>query len=103
MSSPVKLWRRQKFIPKLLGKTGKIISWTIVRTPPVGFKYAAPYIPALIEFQGGSRMTGQIVDASLNEIKTGARVKAVLRKVRQDDPEGIIPYGIKFKLKNSHS
>lgn len=95
MTSPVKLWRRQKFIPELLGKQGKIASWTIVRTPPIGFARFAPYITALIEFDDRGKMTGQIVDAK--EIKTGQKVEAVLRKVREPDSEDVIPYGIKFK------
>lgn len=97
MSSPVKLWRRQKFIPKLLGKQGKIVSWTIVRTPPVGFKQFAPYVAALIELDDGERMTGQIVDVKNQKIKIGQRVVAILRKVREVDREGVIPYGIKFR------
>lgn len=98
MISPVKLWRRQKFIPELLGKTGKIVSWTVIRTPPTGFKQFAPYITALVEFDDGNRMTGQVVDARLDAVETGQRVKAVLRKVRELDKEGVIPYGVKFKL-----
>lgn len=97
MTSPVKIWRRQKFIPDLLGKTGKIISWTVVRTPPSGFKKFAPYIAALIEFKDGKRMAGQVIDTKFDEIKNGQKVKAVLRKVREPDDEGVIPYGIKFK------
>lgn len=108
MISPVKLWRRQKFIPKLLGKKGKIESWTIVRTPPTGFKHFAPYITALVELDDGERMIGQIVDLDIDEFTNeqkakphtlrGAWVRAILRKVREPDKEGVVPYGIKFKL-----
>lgn len=98
MTSPVKLWRRQKFIPELLGKTGRIVSWTIIRTPPIGFKQYAPYIAALIEFDDGQRMAGQVVDVKLDEVRTGQKVEAILRKVREAEAEGVIPYGIKFRV-----
>lgn len=101
MDSPVKLWRRQKFIPKLLDKQGKVLSWTVIRTPPAGFKQFAPYITALIEFDDGTRMAGQIVDTKLDQIKIGQSVKAVLRRVREADREGVIPYGIKFRPKQT--
>ena len=93
MTSPVKLWRRQKYIPELLGKQGKVVSWTVIHTPPKGFKQFAPYIVALVEFDDGKRMTGQIVDKS---VRTGNKVVAILRKIRETDNEGVIEYGIKF-------
>jgi len=96
MISPIKLWRRQKYIPELLKQEGKIISWTIVRTPPQGLKEFAPYTAALIQLESGEKIAGQIVDHDLSMLKPGMKVKAVLRKVRASDKEGVIPYGIKF-------
>jgi uncharacterized protein len=100
MISPVKLWRRQKYIPKLLGKTGKIVSWTIIRTPPKGFKQFAPYIVALVEFADGTKMSGQVADVKANKINFGMKVIAILRKIRESDNEGVIEYGIKFKVES---
>lgn len=105
MISPIKLWRRQKYIPELLLQEGQVLSWTIVRTPPTGFKQFAPYVVALIELfhslpiKSGVKMAGQLVDCNILKLKSGAKVKAVLRKVRESSKEGVIPYGIKFKLK----
>lgn len=74
------------------------MGWTVIRTPPTGFKQFAPYIAALIEFADGKRMTGQVVDIDVkSEGLNGARVKAVLRKVQEAGKEGVIPYGIKFR------
>ena len=99
MISPIKLWRRQKYIPELLLQEGQVLSWTVVRTPPTGFKQFAPYVVALIELKSGVKMAGQLVDCNILKLKSGAKVKAVLRKVRESSKEGIIPYGIKFKIK----
>ncbi|MDP3982786.1 MAG: OB-fold domain-containing protein [bacterium] len=98
MISPIKLWRRQKYIPELLSQEGRVLFWTIVRTPPTGFKQFAPYVVALIELKSGVKMAGQLVDCDIVKLKSGVKVKAILRKVRESSKEGVIPYGIKFKL-----
>ena len=97
MASPVKIWRRQKHIPKLLGKRGKILSWTIIRTPPKGFKRYAPYVVALVELDNGQKIVAQITDVNLNKRAGYGKVAAALRKVCNPGREGIIEYGIKFK------
>ena len=98
MISPIKLWRRQKYIPELLSQEGRVLSWTIVHTPPAGFKQFAPYAVALIQLKSGVKMAGQLVDCDIVKLKSGVKVKAILRKVRESSKEGVIPYGIKFKL-----
>lgn len=55
MQSPVKLWRNQRKITNALGKTGTILSWTIIRTPPSRFIDHAPYAVALVDLTGGGR------------------------------------------------
>ena len=37
ITSPVKLWRRQKSASSLIGKKGKILHWTIIRVPAKSF------------------------------------------------------------------
>lgn len=96
MLSPVKIWRNQKYISPLLGKMGIIVSFTIIRVPPVGFEDQAPYVVALVKI-GEKIHIGQLADADDIEIKVGLKVEAILRRVRQPDSEGVIPYGIKFK------
>lgn len=96
MISPVKIWRNQKKIRNLLGTTGKIISFTVVRVPPQDFENQAPYLVAVVETRK-ERHVGQLVDVRLNEVKIGQEVTAVLRRVKKVDTEGIIPYGIKWK------
>lgn len=81
-----------------LSETGKIISYTIIRVPPKNFSFQAPYPVAIIELDGGGRITAQITDANLEDVKIGARVRIVLRKVQEEGKDGIICYGYKAVL-----
>lgn len=94
--SPVKVWRNQKKVTAVLGKKGVVISWTIIRTPPVGFEDQAPYAVALVALDEVN-FVGQIVDCDIEKVHKGMKVKAVLRRVKTPGKEGIIPYGVKFK------
>jgi uncharacterized OB-fold protein len=95
--SPVKIWRRQQDVRLLLGKKGKVISWTVVYTPPVGFKKNAPYPVVLVEFSSGERAFGQLVDGDRDKIAIGMPVISTLRKVREGGSEDVIAYGLKFR------
>ena len=95
--SPVKIWRNQKKIKKLLNQIGEIISWTVIRTPPSSFEGQAPYLVVLVKLPDRNYI-GHLVDSHLDEAKVGQKVRAVLRRIRNSDPEGVISYGIKFKL-----
>ena len=103
MLSPVKIWRNQKKITSLIGKTGKIISWTVIRTPPAQFIDQAPYGVVLVELEGGSRLTAQLVDLPADKQVgkraqlVGMKVVTVVRRVTQPNSDGVIPYGIKVK------
>lgn len=96
MISPVKLWRNQRKVRELIGKKGTVISWTIIRVPPQGFETQSPYPVVLVDL-GDRREIGQLVDVVGSEVKIGQRVKAILRRVRAPDTEGVIQYGIKFR------
>lgn len=97
MISPVKLWRNQKNVADLVGKTGRIVSWTVIRVPPADFTDQAPYPVALVELDGGGRITAQIVDWQETHLKTGQKVITVVRRITKPSTEGVIPYGIKGK------
>lgn len=97
MESPVKIWRNQKNVAALLGKTGKVISWTIIRVPPGEFMNQAPYPVVLVELDGGSRIEAQLVDWQPEQLAFGTPVRTVIRRVTHPDPDGVIPYGIKVK------
>ncbi len=97
MLSPVKLWRNQKKVADLVGKTGRIVAWTVVRVPPADFTDQAPYPVAIVELDGGGRLMAQLVDSDAGHLKVGQKVITVVRRIIKPNTEGVIPYGIKVK------
>lgn len=98
MISPVKIWRRQKEIRSILGKRGTVVSFTHIQVPADQFKQYAPYMVAMIELEGGERIVGQVVDSGDRDIKIGSTVMVTLRKIGRSTEDGVIAYGMKFKL-----
>lgn len=97
MISPVKIWRNQVKVRKLLNLKGKILTWTKIFVPPSGFENQAPYIVAVVKLASGDKKIAQLVDFEEKHLKIGQKVKTILRKTRDPGTEGIIPYGIKFR------
>lgn len=97
MLSPVKVWRNQKYVARMIGKTGKIISWTTIRVPPANFGYQAPYPVVIVELDTGVRIPAQLVDYEEKQLKLGQKVITIVRKTIQSDTDDVIPYGIKVK------
>lgn len=81
----------------MLGKTGKIISWTMVRVPPADFSDQAPYPVVLVELNGGERLTAQLVDWNAEDLNAGQNIITIVRRTIKPNNEGVIPYGIKVK------
>jgi uncharacterized OB-fold protein len=78
--------------------TGKIHSYSLVHTPTQDFKKIAPYPVAIIELDEGAKLTSQLVDYNIDDIKIGVPVEMVFRKIREDGEDGVISYGFKFKI-----
>ncbi len=97
VTSPVKLWRRQKNTASLIGKKGKILQWTIIRIPAKSFMDQAPYPVVIVKMQNGENMIGQLVDWQQKDLVVGKDVVAVLRRLRTEDKDDIIYYNIKFR------
>ena len=97
VTSPVKLWRRQKNVASLIGKKGKILLWTIIRVPGKSFVGQAPYPVVIVKMQNGENMIGQLVDWQEKDLVVGKVVVSVLRRLKTEDKEDIIHYHIKFK------
>lgn len=95
--SPVKIWRNQKHFAKLVGKTGRIVSWTMIRVPPDGFSEQAPYPLAVVRLDGGMLITVQVVDWEKEQLTTHQKVKTVIRRTIDTTADGVIPYGVKVK------
>jgi uncharacterized OB-fold protein len=52
---------------------GRIVTFTVIRYPPVGFVDQAPYVVAIIDLNSGPRVIGR-VNAKPDEVKMGANV-----------------------------
>ena len=50
-----------------------------------------------IKLDEGPKITAQIVDCELDDVKIGMRVQSTFRKIQEDGYMGAIHYGYKFK------
>ncbi len=101
-----KTFPKQKICPKCgskriksveLPRKGKVITYTVVQTPPRGFEYYTPYILAIIELEDGTRVFSQLTDIEPSEIHEGLEVEMTIRKIRVSGESGAIAYGYKFR------
>ena len=90
--------RHRKLMAKEMPREGKIVSWTNVFVGPAGFENETPYFLAIIELANGVRLLTQIVDSEAEKVKIGAKARKVFRKISDNDAEGAIAYGYKFKV-----
>ena len=81
---------------KLKGK-GKIVTYSIIHDAPEEFGGQEPYPIAIIELDEGPRITAQIVDCKIEDVKIGMKVESTFRKIQEDGYIGAIYYGYKFK------
>ncbi len=78
-----------------LSRTGTIHTFCINWAPPPNFE--PPIIPVAVDLDGGGRYLGIMTEASTpEEVKVGAKVEMVLRKMITD--RGLNVYGYKFRL-----
>ncbi len=96
-TSPVKLWRRNKDTASLIGKIGEILQWTIIRVPAKAFTDQAPYPVVIVKMDNGEKMVGQLVDWKKENLFSGQKVQAVLRRLKTEGKEDAIYYHIKFR------
>ena len=90
--------KEKRFSAARESSVGKIISFTKVWSAASGFYGNAPYFIALIELENKNkeRFVGQVVDS--DDIKTGMKVEACMRKINVDGKRGILEYGTKFRV-----
>jgi uncharacterized OB-fold protein len=75
---------------------GTIASYTVVHQGQKGFDAQVPYVIAIVEFEGGVTILGQVVDCDPEDVDIGMEVKPVFRRVREEGEAGVIHYGYKF-------
>ena len=78
--------------------TGTILTYTIINISADQFSRKTPFPVAVIETDEGARLTAQVVDCDHEDVKIGARVELVFRKIGEEGNSGIINYGYKAKL-----
>jgi uncharacterized OB-fold protein len=81
---------------KEMPKEGKIMTYTQLHEPLPGFEEQAPFYIAVVRLDNGARVLTQIVDSVDESVKTGARVRATVRRAKVDGDSGQIIYGYKF-------
>jgi uncharacterized OB-fold protein len=59
-----------------LSGEGTVVSYSIVHDAPHSFKMQKPYAVAIIEVEGGCRLTAPIIDCSPSEVEIGMKVQA---------------------------
>ena len=79
-----------------LPPTGVVYSFTVVHAGQKGFDRQVPYVMAIVEFEGGVTVLGQVVDCDPEDVQIGMEVKPVFRRVREEGDAGVIHYGYKF-------
>ena len=78
-----------------LNDEGKLITFTVIRVSSDKFSKETPFAVGIVELNGGVRITTQITDADVDELKTGQSVKLVFRKIQDEGKAGIHCYGYK--------
>ena len=76
-------------------RTGKVLTYTIIRTPSAEFSGLAPFALGIIETDDGVRMTAQIADVDFDELKIGMPIKLEFRRLFSEGATGVIHYGHK--------
>ena len=87
----------KSFVNHNLKGKGKILTFTEIKSSPEEFSEMTPYCVGIIELEEGPKITGQIADTNMDEIKIGDEVEAVFRKFVASGESGVIHYGLKFK------
>ena len=81
---------------KAMPRKGEIVTYTRLHKPLPGFEAQTPLCIALVKLDNGARVLSQVVDSPEEIVKTGARVKATVRRAKVDGDSGQIIYGYKF-------
>jgi uncharacterized OB-fold protein len=85
----------RQFEPVKLDYEGKLITYTVIRVAPTGFEDQGAYALGIVELPGGVRITTQIADCPISDVKIGMKVRVEFRKIRDEGHEGIHCYGYK--------
>ncbi len=79
-----------------LPETGKVLTYTVIRTAPAQWKDMAPYGLAIAELTDGTRVMAQMTDCDVEKITIGMEVRLEFRRVQSEGDHGVLSYGYKF-------
>jgi uncharacterized OB-fold protein len=79
---------------------GVVFTYSVIHEAPAENSRLKPYAIAMVRTDDGVLITGQLVDVDPEKIEIGMPVRAVLRKLGENGPSGIINYGYKFAPKH---
>jgi hypothetical protein len=85
----------REFRTTVLPFEGRLVTHTVIRTPPAEFTDLAPYALGIVELEGGAKVHCQISDCDFDELKTGMSLRLEFRRIREDGEAGIIHYAHK--------
>ena len=85
----------EEFETKAMRRTGKILTYTVIRVPPAPYKDESPFAVAIVEMDDGPRITTQVAAWKESELKVGQPVRLEFRKIQTDGEAGPIQYGYK--------
>lgn len=97
MSSPSQIWRNHKKLYKYLNKKGELLVWTKIFVTNQGFEDSLPYFSGIVKFEGGEKLSVQIVDCREEDFKPNMKVVTVIRRGKKVKPDEVIEYVIKVK------
>ncbi len=80
----------------LLPDSGKVVTYTIIRTASAQFKDLAPYALGIAELADGTRVMAQFTDCDVDKIRIGMDVRLEFRRIQSEGDAGVISYGYKF-------
>ena len=92
-NSPMRIWREKSERYRYLGKVGVLASVTRIMEGT----NTLPYWVGMVEFANRERTTGKLIELG-GTPKSGQKVEGVLRKVDGGGADGVISYGICFRL-----
>ncbi|MBM3317046.1 MAG: Zn-ribbon domain-containing OB-fold protein [Candidatus Eisenbacteria bacterium] len=87
--------RNRSFETFRLGRTGQLVSYTVIRTPSAEFTGQAPFAVGIVEMDDRVRLTAQVVDVGFDELRVGLPVRLEFRRISAEGESGVIHYGYK--------
>jgi hypothetical protein len=88
--------RNREFETVKLSDEGKVLTYTIIHTPPTEFSDESPYAIGIVEMDNGAKVMAQIADISFDDMEIGKRVKIEFRRIAKEGHDGVLFYGYKF-------